>query len=196
MANYIFTKYWVEGTKEGIHQLYDAIAKADGWAHNAIEALGLNGDEYEENFEDYGGTEWHEPSVKDKEGYSILFFEEQSPWERSNIIDYLICEDGSFANKLTNLYYYASDGDGWGETNDGKNKYWANRIAITLFPIDEFEEPMQFYGKNEDEVLQQLHKKYQVLSEFDNLVAIKEFVDGDNMEEYNYFDITKIDVID
>ena len=35
MANYTFTTYWVEGTKEAIHQLHDAIANADGWTSKA-----------------------------------------------------------------------------------------------------------------------------------------------------------------
>lgn len=195
MANYIFTKYWVEGTKEGIHQLYDAIANADGWAYNAIEALGLNGEKYEENFEDYGRTEWHKPNVEDKDGYSVLFFEEQSAWERSNIIDYLISEEPAFAGKFTNLYYYAADGDGWGETNDSQNKYWDNSFAVTLFPADEWDEPMQIFGKNEDEIIKQLHDKYPTLAEFGSLEAIKEFVDNDKLEDYNYLDITEIYVV-
>ena len=38
MANYVFSKYWIEGTKEGIHELYDAIVNADG---EAIHLFGL-----------------------------------------------------------------------------------------------------------------------------------------------------------
>ena len=41
---YAFIKYWVEGTKEATHQLSEAIEKADGWAENALNNLGIDTD--------------------------------------------------------------------------------------------------------------------------------------------------------
>ena len=189
MANYVFSKYWVEGTKEGIHELYDAIVNADGEAPNAIEAMGLDVEEYEEECENFGRTEWHNPSVEDKDGYSVLYFEEASAWERSSIIDYLI---GDLEDKFTNLYYYTNEeGEGW--TNDSEGKYWANRIAVTPYTSDDYEE---YFGKNAEEIVQQLHEKYPELSEFDDLEAISEFIDDGNVEDCDSLEIIEIDVID
>ena len=80
MANYTFTTYWVEGTKEAIHQLHDAIANADGWTSKAFKNLGINTEGKEEEDSGWFRAEWHNPKVEDKDDYSVLQFEECYPW--------------------------------------------------------------------------------------------------------------------
>ena len=76
MANYTFTTYWVEGTKETIHQLHDAIANADGWTSKTFENLGINTEEKEDEYSGLFRAEWCKPEVEDKDDYSVLKFDE------------------------------------------------------------------------------------------------------------------------
>lgn len=45
MANYCVTKYAIEGKKEILEQVADAINRGEGWMMKSIENLGLNIDE-------------------------------------------------------------------------------------------------------------------------------------------------------
>ena len=128
---YAFMKYWVEGTKEATHQLCEAIENADGWAENALNNLGIDTEEYET-----GRVEWHDAKVEDKDGYSVLYFEEDHPYERGTLIDQLM-EEEMFEDKLTALYYYAEEGAcaDLSETNDAEGKYWPNRLMVYMEPL-------------------------------------------------------------
>lgn len=144
--NLAFSKYWVEGTQEAVHKLYDAIANAEGFATKAFENLGLD----PEKFGVPGRAEWSRAQVEDKDGYSVVSFREFYPWEKGDII-YKLMDDDMFADKLTELYYYAEDGERVsGESNDKQGKYWPYRYhLIGCVPIEgvdseeleEFEEP-------------------------------------------------------
>ena len=108
MANYTFTTYWVEGTKEAVHQLHDAIANAEGWTSKAFKNLGINTEGKEDEYSGWFRAEWCNPKVEDKDDYSVLQFEEYYPWERGTMMPDLF-EEERFEGKLTHLYYYAEE---------------------------------------------------------------------------------------
>ena len=99
MANYTFTTYWVEGTKEAIHQLHDAIANAEGWTSKAFENLGINTEGKEDEYSGWFRAEWCKPELEDKDDYSVLKFEEAYPWERGTMMPDLF-EEELFEGKL------------------------------------------------------------------------------------------------
>lgn len=129
---YAFMKYWFEGTKEATHKLCEAIEKAEGWAENALNNLGIDTEEYET-----GRVEWNDAKVEDKDGYSVLYFEEENPYERGTLIDQLMNEE-MFKGKLTNLYYYAEElaNAELCETNDEDGKYFPYKILVHVVDED------------------------------------------------------------
>lgn len=185
---YAFMKYWVEGEQEAIHQLCEAIEKAEGWAEKALNNLGIDTEEYET-----GRVEWHDAKVEDKDGYSVLYFEEDHPYERGTLIDQLM-EEEMFEDKLTALYYYAEEGacaDLY-ETNDAEGKYWPNRLMVYMEPLTDDDDDVWIYAKDEADAVQQLHDQCHIPAELDTLEAIKQYVD-DQIEEG--FCVTPIDVV-
>jgi len=184
---YAFIKYWVEGTKEAAHQLYEAIANDDGWAEKAIKNLGLNTEEYETY-----RAEWCDPTIEDKDDYSVVYFEEYYPYQRGMLIDQLMDED-LFAGKLTALYYYAEEGANADlyETNDAEGKYFPARLAICIETDEDYE---WFYCKNEDEAIAELHDKYAIPAELTSLDDIKKFV-NEKSENGEGFWVEEIDVV-
>ncbi len=184
---YAFIKYWVEGTKEAAHQLYDAIIAGDGWAEKSIQNLGLNTEEYET-----GRVEWCNPAVEDKEECSVLYFEEYYPYERGTLIDQLMDED-MFADRLTGLYYYAEEpanADLY-ETNDAEGKYFPNRLAICIEKDDDYQ---WLYCKDEASAIAELHEKCDIPEELTSLEDIKKYVDGKSRSEEGLW-VTEIDVV-
>ncbi len=131
--NFAFARYWVEGTQEAVHKLYDAIANAEGFATKAFENLGLDPEE----FDVPGRAEWSRAQVEDKDGYSVVSFWEFYPWEEGDII-YKLMEDDMFADKLTELYYYSEDSERESiKSNDKQGKYWPYRYYLTgCVPIE------------------------------------------------------------
>lgn len=183
---YTFMKYWVEGTKESVHQLYEAIEKADGRAEKAIKNLSLRANEY-----DTFRVEWHNAKVEDKDGYSVLYFEEECPYERGTLIDQLIGEE-MFKGKLTALFYYAEEGAiaNLYETNDAEGKYWPNRLVIYVGKDDD---DIWFYVKDEDDAVRQLHERCHIPEELNTLETIRQYVVQKLGEER--FWVTPIDVV-
>lgn len=177
MANYTFTTYWVEGTKETIHQLHDAIANADGWTSKAFENLGLNTEGKEDEYSGWFRAEWHYPNVEDKDDYSVLKFEEDYPWERGTMMQDLF-EEERFEGKLTHLYYYAEERDsGVFQTNDSEGKYFPNRLVISMPPEDEDDEWVWIYAKDETDAVRQLHEQNLIPEALNDFESIKQYVD-------------------
>ena len=69
MANYCFTKYAIEGKKEVLEQVADAINRSEGWMKKSIESLGLKIDEDE--YEYANRAEWYKDArVEERDGVS------------------------------------------------------------------------------------------------------------------------------
>ena len=185
---YASIKYWVEGTKEAIHKLKDAIDAADGWARNALENLGLDPEQY-----DTHRVEWNNAAVEDKEDYSVLSFDEDFPYERGDIIDQLM-ETDLFKGKLTALYYFAEEmaNSELCETNDSEGKYWPNRLSVSI--EDEDGEQDWFYCRDEQELAAIAHERYGVPAELNDVAAIKQFVDNRSEEDEAMW-VTPIEVV-
>lgn len=175
---YAFIKYWLEGTKEAVHQLCEAIEKADGYAVNAIKNLGLDAERFETD-----RVEWLSAKAEDKDGYSVISFEEYYPYERGTLIDQLM-DEALFKGKLTALYYYAEEmaNAHLCETNDAEGKYWPYRLMISMEPVTDEEGHSWLYAKDETEAVQKLHKHY-IPAELNSLEAIKQYVDEKLGEE-------------
>lgn len=182
---YAFVKYWVEGTIEAIHQIYEAIEQADGWAEKTIENLGLDTDMYETN-----KAEWCKASIDEKDDKGVLYFEEYYPYERGTIIDQLM-DDAMFKGKLTAINYYVEEGacaDLY-QTNDMKGKYWPYRLKVSMLTEDK--EVEDLYFKKKTEAVHALHEKYGIPQKLNSLHAIKKYVDdkSDDEEAFWYHDI-------
>ena len=91
---YAFVKYWVEGERDALQSLYEAIKNGEGWAENSLKNLGIDTEEYET-----GRVEWCEPELLEKDGHKVLYFEEYYPYERGLLIDQLF-EEEKFHNFL------------------------------------------------------------------------------------------------
>ena len=187
---YAFMKYWVEGEQEAIHTLFDAFAGNEGWASKTLEKLGVNVDDY-----DTDRAEWHDAKVEDKDGYSVLYFEEEYPYERGTIIDQLMDEE-MFKGKLTNLYYYAEElaNAELCETNDAEGKYFPCRLMAGVVDNDGCyvdEEPV--YMKDEQELIGFLREKYQLPSSSKNLDNIKAYFE--ESDKYESLFVQEINVV-
>ena len=195
MANYTFTTYWVEGTKEAIHQLHDAIANAEGWASKAFENLGINTEGKEDEYSGWFRAEWHNPKLEDKDDYSVLQFEEYYPWERGTMMPDLF-EEERFEGKLTHLYYYTED-RGLFETNDKEGKYYPNRLVVFMPPEDDewdpFNEWVLIYAKDEADAVRQLHEQNLIPEALNDFASIKQYVDEKFGEDR--FGVEEIDVV-
>ena len=192
MANYTFTTYWVEGTKEAIHQLHDAIANAEGWTSKAFKNLGINTEGKEDEYLGWSRAEWHNPKVEDKDDYSVLQFEEYYPWERGTMMPDLF-EEERFEGKLTHLYYYTED-RGLFETNDKEGKYYPNRLVVFMPPEDDewdpFNEWVLIYAKDEADAVRQLHEENLIPEALNDFASIKQYVDEKFGEDS--FEVAKI----
>ena len=187
---YAFMKYWVEGEQEAIHTLFDAFAGNEGWASKTLEKLGVNVDDY-----DTDRAEWHDAKVEDKDGYSVLYFEEEYPYERGTLIDQLMDEE-MFKGKLTHLYYYAEElaNADLCETNDAEGKYFPCRLMAGIVDnegcyVDE--EPV--YMKDEKELIGFLREKYQLPSSSKNLDDIKAYFE--ESDKYESLFVQEIDIV-
>lgn len=190
MATYIFTTYWVEGAKEAVHQLHDAIANADGWTSKAFKNLGINTEGKEEEYSGWFRAEWHNPKVEDKDDYSVLQFEECYPWVLGTMMPDLF-EEELFEGKLTHLYYYAEERDsGLFQTNDAEGKYFPNRLVISMPPEDEEDEWVWIYAKDEADAVRQLHEENLIPETLNDFASIKQYVDEKFGEDS--FEVAKI----
>ena len=146
---YAWMEYWVEGEKETLQILFEAIKNGEGWAENSLKNLGVNTEEYE-TFR----AEWCKPELLEKDGETVLYFEEYYPYERGTLIDQLF-EEEEFEGKLTHLYYYAEEANAMMfETNDKEGKYWPNRLLVR----GDILEGSDIYCKDESEAVNLLHE--------------------------------------
>ena len=175
---FAFTKYWVEGEKEVLQTLFEAITNnEDCYAEDVLLNLGINTDDY-----DTSRVEWCNAELIQKDGATVLYFEEYYPYERGEILDKLF-EEKQFAGKLTHMYYYAEEGANADlyETNDEDRKYWPNRMNVNaLFPGKN--QYAFLYFRDAEDAVKQILQSYDIPAECDSLDKIKEYVDGQSNE--------------
>ena len=174
MANYTKTIYWVEGTREAIYQLKDAIDNAEGYASNALEKLGINPEEFDCD----GSAEWNVASIDDRDAYSVLTIDEFYPWGKGEVLESLL-EQPMFEDKITGCYYYTEDEDNC-ETNDTKGKYWPYRFYLSgNVPIEGAEDEIDL-----PDIEGYLHSDKWVLSIGDGYVLEEYFTTFEGVKEF------------
>ena len=185
---YAWMKYWVEGEKETLQTLFEAIKNGEGWAEKSLKNLGVNTEEYE-TFR----AEWCRPKLLEKDGETVLYFEEYYPYERGTLIDQLF-EEEKFEGKLTHIYYYAEEAANaeMFVTNDEDGKYWPNRFLVRGEMLDD----MDIYCKDEGEAVNLLHEKLDFPSSLKTIDDINNyFIEEKGKDEDDTLYYTKIEVV-
>lgn len=123
MANYAFTKYRVEGKKESLTKIAEAINNGEGWALQSFQNLGLP-------YNASCRAEWETGAVvEDKEGYSVLAFTEAYPYCKSELLDEALAQ--LFPNEKFEIYYLSEIFESCiHETNDEKGKYFPYKCVV------------------------------------------------------------------
>ncbi len=173
MANYCFTKYAIEGKKEVLEQVADAINRSDGWMKKSIENLGLKIDEDE--YEYANRAEWYKDArVEDRDGVSVLFFTQAYPWEHVDVIDWVLEELGE---PEPNIYMMMELFEsGIHQTTDNEGKYFPERYRVWT---EEDEDDVYFV--TEDEALAHIRKQYNLSEDYDTLEKIQEYCDAEEL---------------
>lgn len=126
MAEYCFTAYAIEGNKEILERVADAINQSDGFMATVIKSLGVKINEDE--FEYYGRAEWETGArVEDRDGVSVLFFGQAYPWEHVDVIDEVLEQLG----EPNPAVYFTANCMDEHFTNDEEGKYFPNRFWVT-----------------------------------------------------------------
>jgi len=171
MANYCFTKYAIEGKKDVLERVVDAINKGDGWMHNSIENLGLKVDE-----EEYSPrAEWETGArLEERDGVSVLFFTQAYPWEHVDVIDWVLDELGE---PNPNIYMLMECfEDGMHETNDNEGKYFPERYHVFT---EQDEDDVYFI--TEEEALAHIRKQYELAEDYDTREKIQAYCDEEDL---------------
>ena len=140
MANYCFTKYWVEGE----HRILKRLANLIGEGHYVNEILpGMGMPMSDLTFREEGGPFWYDAKLKG----NVLRFTEEAKWEQSNCLWMLQEKENS---GLRDIRFYSSvcESDLY-QTNDGDGKYFPYRIMVFCTGIPQTEPP-HFYMVTDD----------------------------------------------
>lgn len=170
MANYYVTKYAIEGKKEVLEQVADAINRGEGWMKNSIENLGLevDEDEYSPRAEWYKGAR-----VEERDGVNVLFFTQAYPWFHVDVIDWVLEELGE---PEPNIYMLMELHEfGIHETNDAEGKYFPRYRVWT----DEDGDDVCFITK--EDALAHIRKEYKLSDEYDTLEKIQEYCEAEDL---------------
>ncbi len=169
MANYCFTKYAIEGKKEILERVADAINRGDVWMKNSIKNLGLKVDGYSPR------AEWETGArVEEHDGVSVLFFTQAYPWEHVDVIDWVLEELGE---PEPNIYMLVELFEiGVHQTNDYEGKYFPGRYRVYTEEDDD-----HVYFVTEEEALAHVRKQYNLSEDYDTVEKIQEYCDAEDL---------------
>lgn len=140
MANYCFTKYWVEGERKVLKRL----AKLIGEGHDVTEILPEMGMPISNlTFQEEGCPYWHSAKLRG----NVLRFEEEAKWEQSLCLWNLQKRDNSGIGDIR--FYSAVCESDFYHTNDEDGKYFPYRIMVFCAEIPDTEPP-HFYMVTDD----------------------------------------------
>lgn len=150
MANWANTSYIIEGTKEDLDRIWEAITNPqrtpdadEGWEGDVLNSLGINWDR--DNLTMRG---FIEQSYRDKEG---IHLEAEKAWERTDFCKVLQEE---FPN-ISIFWITEEPGMEIYATNDSKGKYFSSRYCLDAFlDIDYYSE----YFDTKEEAFQYINK--------------------------------------
>lgn len=171
MANYCVTKYAIEGKKEVLERVADAINRGEGWMVKSIENLGLevDEDEYSPRAEWYKGAR-----VEERDGVSVLFFTQAYPWFHVDVIDWVLEELGEPEPNIYMLMELFESGIH--QTTDHEGKYFPERYRVWT---EEDEDDVYFV--TEDEAFAHIRKQYNLSEDYDTLEKIQEYCDAEEL---------------
>ena len=140
MANYCFTKYWVEGDRCVLKMMANLI----GDGHNVTEILPKMGIPFSDlSFTEEGCPYWYGAKLKG----NVLRFTEEAKWEQSQCLWKLRDKEGS---GIVDIRYYSMISEsGFYQTNDAEGKHFPYRISVFCAEIPQTEPP-HFYMVSED----------------------------------------------
>lgn len=175
MANYCFTQYAVEGSKDVLEKICNAINAGEGLTEKSIENLGLDTAELEEEYEYWYRAEWEEGAHVDEiGGKSVLFFTEAYPWMKADIIDAVL---NMLGEKESRIYYLAECFEEEVHyTNDAEGKYFPERFYVDTYNDDE-----EMYFKTKEEALAHIRESYELPDDFDTFEKIEAYCDENDL---------------
>lgn len=173
MANYCFTKYAIEGKKEVLVRVADAINHGEGWMKKSIENLRLKIDEDEYDY--VYRAEWETGArVEDRDGVSVLFFTQAYPWDHVDVIDWVLEELGEpEPNIYMLIQLFECEVH---QTNDSEGKYFPERYHVFT---DEDNDDVYFLTK--EEALAHIRKQYNLSDDYDTLEKLQEYCDAEDL---------------
>lgn len=171
MANYCFTKYAIEGKKEVLERVADAINGGEGWMKKSFENLGLKVDEDE--YEYAYRAEWETGArVEDRDGVSVLFFRQAYPWEKIHIVADVLAQLG---DKEAKIYYFIECSEDWDpQTNDIEHKYFPENYRV-------WTEKDEVYFITKEEAIAHIRKQYKLSDDYDTIEKIQELCDENDL---------------
>ena len=136
MANYCFTKYWVEGEESSLCKLAALI----GEGKKVTEILPEIGIPFSDlSFREEGCPYWYDASISN----GVLRFTEEAKWEQSQCLWKLKYMEGS---GISEIYYYSLVSEsGFYETNDEEGEYFPYRITVFCDRIPDSEPPHLYF---------------------------------------------------
>lgn len=171
MANYCFTKSAIEGKKEVLNKVVDAINNGDGWMKNSMENLGLKFDEEEFS----PRAEWYTGAqVEERDGISVLFFTQAYPWQHEDVIDGVLAKLGEHNAKIYMLMERFEDGIH--ATNDHEGKYFPERYRVYTE-----EDDGDVYFITREEALAHIRRQYKLSDDYDTIEKIQEYCDTEDL---------------
>ncbi|MDO4510552.1 MAG: hypothetical protein Q4B68_01885 [Bacteroidales bacterium] len=179
MANYCFTTYAIEGKKEVLQKVADAINSGDGYMCTAFKTLGLEFDE--ERWP--RRAEWERGAkVEERGDVSVLFFTQAYPWEDALVIDEVLEELGEPNARIYSLAQRFEDEIH--TTNDHEGKYFPERHLVFTAHDDDW-----VYFKTLEEAIAHIRKSYPALpAEITDIEEMDKFCTS-NGEGFSYYEI-------
>lgn len=179
MANYTFSDIAVEGPKDVLEKISKAIQESNGYANDAIEKLGLSSivNEFDER------TEWTDARTEDRDGQTVLFFQQAYPWTPEFIIEDVL--DELCAGEYT--YYHLSNE--WEDivhyTDDEEGKYFPARFIVRSDVDDE-----DVFVVTEQDVIENIKKRTGAPDDLNTVDELTSWADENDI----YIDVIEIDV--
>ena len=194
MANWASTAYAIEGPKETLEKIYEAIMYPDksegdeGWEGWVLKALGIS-------WEDKG---------PDGKGLYMRGFIQDEPWFDGNTLrlcaeeawgatDFNIALEKAFPN--IKVFYSVEECDEEiYATNDKEGKYFPDRFYVDACFAGDYQ--MEYFT-NEESMFRWIAKNtHGEVDTLDKVVEFNEFYEDEGSYDTNYINIHKFDIVE
>ncbi len=172
MANYVFTRYAIEGKKEVLEKIAEVINSGDGYTLTAIETLGLS---TEDLWDGIKRAEWEKGArVEERAGKHVLFFTQAYPWAQEDVIDWVLREMGDEEAEI----YYVMDlvEENIHETNDREGKYFPERYTVYVDGAED-----EAYFVTYEEALDYVRSQLKLSDDYNTIEDIEEYCEDNEL---------------